>query len=68
MYNPYSFTPGSSKLPWIQYQANNPYEFTVIERASDSYKNFLKRIEANWTLPTNKLGACLLCWAFISPL
>ena len=68
MYNPYSFTPGSSKLPWIQYQANNPYDFTVTERTSDHYKNFIKRIEANYALPNNKLSACLLCWGLISPL
>lgn len=68
MYNPYSFNPGTQKLPWIQYQANQPYEFTVTERSSDTYKNFIKRIEANYALLNNKLSACLLCWALIAPL
>lgn len=68
MYNPYSFTPGSTKLPWIQFQANSPYEFTVTERSSEAYKHFIKRIELNYSLTNNKLSACLLCWALISPL
>ena len=67
MYNPYTFNPSTNKLPWIQYQSNTPYEFAVTERSSQEYKKFIEKIERNFSC-TNKQSACLLCWAFISPL
>eukprot|EP00347_Sterkiella_histriomuscorum_P022657 403337649 len=55
----------NKKQPWIQYQANDPNAFTVIERSSEDYKKFISRIEKNYS-GSNKLSVCTLCWGFIA--
>jgi hypothetical protein len=36
-----------------------------VHRQSDEFKQFITRIEHNYE-STNKLSACLLCWAFLT--
>ena len=40
--------------------------FAVVERTSAQYRNFITRLEDNYSSGAARQGACLQCWAFIS--
>ena len=46
---------------------NYEQNFQVVERSSATYRHFIEKIEDNYKNTSSRLGACLSCWAFISP-
>ena len=40
-------------------------QLRYVHRDSDEFKSFIQRIEHNYD-STNKVSACLLCWAFLT--
>ncbi|CDW72945.1 UNKNOWN [Stylonychia lemnae] len=65
MYNPYNQNSLNQILQPNTHQNGNG--FIIVSRNSDEYKSFIAKIEKNYA-GNNKLSACTLCWAFISPL
>jgi hypothetical protein len=44
---------------------NETFDYKILERNTPDYKTFIARCEKNYTAPSTKYCACLLCWAWL---
>ena len=44
---------------------NETFDYTILERNTPEYKDFILKLEKNYNDPSTKNCVCLLCWAFL---